>query len=367
MLLMTIAASTVNRGRRVAPASGGGGSTALSTLAASMSAGQWAQMSPTPTGLNLFSFQSGSTGYIVAFATKIARDPINKKLYFIGCDHGAQTLFMGYDEASNAWTEQAASVPWGVEAGDTTSHGYEHSVFDHVRQKLWHRPYGTNTLRRWDGGTTWGSVSYSNPLFYQEAAVGVAWFPDMGTNGRIVVYQLENGTNAGVVSIDPVTNAVTFHADGSSTPPVLSGTGGPHCFCTYLESKACVVFGGGNSSRTLWKMDALGNITALDSIPLAITNTVGPANPGALPFYNPANGKLSVIDSASVWYECNPDASPGAQWASKGSTATILSANTENSSAYGVAAVPIPEYGGVAFVKNYSVSANAQMWFWKAS
>ena len=363
MLLMTIAASSVNRGRRVAPASGGGGSTALATQAASMSSGDWAQMSSTPTGLGLFTGQQGSSGVAIAYASKLGRDPNNKKLYFLGCDHGDETLFLGYDETSNGWAEEAASVPWGIEASGTTSHGYDHTVYDDVHNKLYHRPYGTLALRRWDGGTTWATLSHSGSLFYSAASAGVAWFPDMGANGRIVIYQLENGSNGGLISVDPVTTGVTVHDSGTSA---LAGTGDPHCFCIYSPQHACVVFGGGNGSSNIWKMNTSGTITQLDDIPAAITATAGPAgDPCALVFCQPSNGHIRVMQSASVSRLLNPSAGSGSQWSDPGGTSSILSANTVGTGAYGVACAPIPEYGVVAFVKNWSAGSAAQMWLAK--
>lgn len=359
--MLSIAAMMGSRRRVQAAASGGGGGTALATQAAALSSGQWAQVTGA-TGLSLFTGQVGSSGLAIAYCTKIARNTSGKKIYFIGCDHGAETLFITYDEATNAWAEEAASVPWGIEAGGTTSHGYDGTTYDNINGKLFHRPYGVREVRRWASGTTWDTLSYAGQLFYSEATAGTEFFPEMG---RVVVYQLENGSNGGLVSINPTTGAVTTHVDGSSS--TLAGTGGPHCFCIYLIGKACVVFGGGNGSRKLWKMNSSGTITALDDIPTAITNTTGPGVPNAIPFCNPVNGKLSVINSSSVWYECDPDASSGSQWTSKGLTASILSANTVDSSAYGVACAPISEYGAVAFIKNYSAAQPAQMWLWKAS
>lgn len=336
----------------------------LADAAAGMSSGDWLQFT-SPSGLDLFITPStGHSKFITGFACKMARDPNNKKLYFIGCDHGADDLFVGYDETTNAWTEQASSVPWGVEAGGFTSHGYDHSVYDPVGNKLYHRVFGARTIRRWDGGTTWGTISYASDLFYSAGSAGMAWFPEMGTAGRIVVFQLENGSNGGLVSIDP-DGTVTVHEDGSDS--TLGGTGDPHCFMLYSPNHACVVFGGGNGSMNMWKMNSSGTITQLDDIPSAITHTPGPGGPDvAVPFLNPANGNIILAQASNNWHELDPSASSGSQWSSKGGTATILSANlAEAGSAYGVVSAPIPEYGVTVFIKSYSASSDAQMWLWK--
>lgn len=344
------------------------GGTSLETTALAMSSGQWTQLTGV-NGLGLFTGQQGSSGLAVAYVSKMARDAANKKVYFIGCDHGDETLFLVYDEVTNAWTEQAASVPFGVEAGQTTNHGWEHIAFDSIQGRLWFRVQGGLALRRWVSGTTWDSISYSAALQYPASTNGVCFFPDIGANGRIVVFQVENGTEGEVIGVDPVNTAtMTTYASGSA----LAGVGDPHVFCQYSAARQVCYFGGGNGSRNCWVLNASGVVTKLDNPPSQITNTIGPAgdtavgNPCALPLVNPANGNLILVQSASNWVECNPAASAGSQWSSKSGTVSILSSNVvDSASAYGVCAVPMPEYGVVAFVKNHSGSSPAQMWLWK--
>lgn len=343
---------------------GGGGGSALATLAASMTTGQWAQMSPAPSGLSLFTGQGGVSGLAIGFAIKMGRDPNAKKIYFIGSDHIAPTIFLGYTESTNIWAAEAGSVPWGggTNGNTTPSHGYDHTVFDPVGNKLYHRPFGSRVLRRWDGGTTWGSLDYSGTLAYNAGSAGVAWFPELGAAGRIVVYQLENGINGALISIDP-DGTITTHVSGASS--TLAGTGDPHCFCMYSQPRGCVVFGGGNGSSKVWKMNAAGTVTALDDIPAGFTETTGPASPNSMPFTDPVSGNIVVIQSANNWRELNPNAGSGSQWSVKGGTASILSANTFDASAYGVVAATLPEYGVAVFMKNYSGSSPAEMWLWK--
>lgn len=337
---------------------------ALAAQAAAMASGAWAQVTPTPTGLGLFTGQGGVSGLAIGFAIKMGRDPNAKKLYFIGSDHITPSIFVGYSELANAWTLQAANVPWGgfVNGNTTPAHGYDHTVFDPVGNKLYHRPFGERAVRRWDGGTTWTALSYAGVLAYAAGSAGVAWFPELGAAGRIVVYQLENGVNGALISIDPA-GTITTHVSGASS--LLAGTGDPHCFCIYSQQRGCVVFGGGNGSNKVWKMTAAGVVTALNDIPSAISQTVGPASPNALPFADPVTGNIVVIQSANNWVQLNPNAASGSQWSTKAGTVTMLSSNTFDGSAYGVVAAPIPEYGVTAFVKNYSGSSPAQMWLWK--
>jgi hypothetical protein len=343
--------------------------TPLSDLAASMTSGQWEQMSPTPSGLDLFTGQSGSGGMIVAYADKMVRDAAAAALYFIGCDHGVETRFLQYDEATNAWSAVVASVPFGIgNGGDITNHSWEHHAFDSARTKHWFRPYGSRLIRRWASGTTWDTIDYSGVLFSPSAAIGVCYYPE---RDEILIYQVENGTKGALIGIDPDNTAsITTYVDASSS--TLDPTPTSHVFLQHSQPRGLCYLGGGNSGRRCYTFNSAGTVTRLDDFPAAITNTVGPAgdtavsNPSALPLVNPANGNLVVIQTDDNWWECDPTAGSGSQWSEKSGTADILSANVADAdSAYGVCAVPIPEYGVVAFVKNYNRAQPAQMWLWK--
>lgn len=353
------------KSRRSQATSGGGEGTAMATLAASMSSGDIEEMTGT-TGLDLF-VGGPTSGFKTGWSDKMARDTDNKLLYWIGCDHNETSKFLKYDEETDAWTTAAASVPWGQSSNGvgTTAHGYEHSVF--ADGTLWHRPYGDRTLRRWDGGTSWTSFSYSSQLFYNAATVGFCWFPEIS---RFVIYQLENGSNGGLITYDPDTNDWDIIDNGTSA---LAGTGDPHCFAHYIPNKAVVVFGGGNSSDVCFKMDSSGVITQLDDFPAAITHTVGPAgttdvsNPCALPFVNPVTDELIVVESATVAYSLNPNASVGSQWTSLGGILnSILTTQVyDSTSPYGCVFAPIEEYGVVAIVKAWSSASDAKMFLYK--
>ena len=336
--------------------------TKLSDAARDMLSGDWLQMTGAnlPSGLDLFTGQGGSGGFITGYASKMARDSGNKKMYFLGCDHGIETIFMVYNEQANSWTEAASSVPWGVEAyGSTnTAHGYEHIAFDTVNSKLYHRARTNRSLMRWDGGTTWTEFSYGSELFYSSGANANCYFPE---TGRILTYQVENGTNGALIAFNPSTG--TFSTLVAQATGTLAGTGDPHNFAQYNPNSQVVWFGSGNGSAKTWKINASNVVTAMTDIPVAL-GTVGPSQVSSLAVYNPANGKFLVLRTASVWYDFDP-AGSGA-WTARGGTATMLSADVaDTSSAYAIVACPLPEYGVIAFVKAYSRTSNAQMWLFK--
>lgn len=333
-----------------------------------MSSGQWLEVTPTPSGLSQFTGQSGNGGMIVAYADKMVRDAASKKLWFIGCDHGVETRFLQYDEATNAWSAAAASVPFGVGEGQTTNHSWEHHAYDTTRGKHWFRPYSERHFRRWASGTTWDTIDYSGVLFSPTASVGACYYPE---RDEILLYQLENGTKGALIGIDPAnTTSITTYVDGSSS--ILDPTPSNHVFLQYSEPRGLCYFGGGNSGDRVHTFNSAGTVTRLDDFPVYLTNTVGPAgdtaveNPSALPMVNPANGNLVVIQTAENWWECDPTASAGSQWSIKSGTVGILSTNVADAfSAYGVCAMPLWDYGTTALVKNYNRNQDAQMWLWK--
>lgn len=235
----------------------------------------------------------------------------------------------------------------GVSSGSnsTPAHSYEGMIFDTTRNKAWHRPpYGT-TIRRFDGGSAWSTFSLA-PASYKNAIGAVTYFPE---RDQIIYFAVESLPNGILVGLNPSTGVGTTLASGSS----LSGAGNYSEFMRYSAARQLIYFGGGNGGNGVWTYSASGLLTRKDNLPGALSNMGPNGNGSKHAFVNPANGNLIGIASASVWYELNPTASPGAQWTARSGAVSILSANTVDGSAYGVAACEVPEYGVVVFLKNY--------------
>ena len=334
------------------------GTSALRTLALSMTSGEWRQLSAG--GLGLFTGQGGSSGLLTGYSTKFVRDPLTQKMYYIGCDHGAPDAFVQYDEAANAWSLAASFVPWGINRGTDTDHGYDHIAFDNLHGKLYRRVHARTSVMRWEGGTTWTAIDYSGTVNYTATTAGVTFFPDLGPNGSIVVYQSNGSAPKGIVfGIDPVTLARTTYANGFSPMAELHG------FAHYSPQRRCVVFGGGNGSYKIWRLDANGSVSALTDVPGTLT-APGAGYPHTLPVNNPANGNFLFMNTSSRWYELNPTGT--GTWTARGGTVSILSSQVFDAAsdpAFGTIACPIPEYGVIALVKAYSGSQPAQMWLFK--
>lgn len=353
--------------KRTAPVAGGG-SSILQTAAAGMSSGQWLQMTGgnLPTGLDLFTdlggaASGGSSGFCVAYCEKFARDSVNKKFYFAGSDHfeipnpaNAHGLFLQYDEATNAWSF-VVNTPWGVSPGAyaTPNHGYSGSTFDGTT--FWHHPpYGTD-IRDW-GGSSFGTASLTGGLSNTSATGCAEWFPE---RSRIMIAQVENVTDATLAEFNTSTRTASSLVD--HTTGTITGFGGYSVSIWYSSVRARVFFGGGNGSNRIWSVNSSGTVTRHDDCPV----NFGPGGPNSSHlFINPSNGNPIVYTSSTTWRELNIDATAGSQWSSKGGTVDMLSSNTYDGSAYGTMAATT-EYGVVAFIKNYSGAAAAQMWLWK--
>lgn len=337
-----------------------GATTVLALAAAGMTSGQWLQL----TGANLPSGLAGWTGTAGLpgheqevrsnYASKMAFDPDGDKIYFVGAEHGNQQYFLIYDFATNAWSTPV-STPWGA----PTRHGYDHNTFNTQNGEFLHRESAAQLVHRWNGSSWSAQYNFSGSLGYVTAANGVEFFPTLGTNGSIIVFQDENGTQGEIIGIDPVTSGITTYASGATLDPV----GDPHSFAVYNSVSDLVAFGGGNSVNTIWTINSAGTVAAKTAIPAELTD-VGSAIDGSRFFANPSNGNFVCIKNATVWYDFNPTANT---WTARGGTPTVLTGNLEDAAnpTAGVITCTLREYGVVAFIKGYSASAPAEMWLWK--
>lgn len=341
------------------------GSSALAQAAQGMAAGEWLQYTPTGGGLGLF-VGGPTSGIRTGYAQAIARDPVGKQLHWIGCDHNQSSKHLMFDEATDAWTLVQDPMPWGQpsDGTGTTAHGYNHSVWDTVNGKLWHRPYGSTDWRRKDGPSTWATVSYGggSPLFYASAANGCDFHPNLGANGSLLLIQLENSPNGSLMGLDPVTLAKTVYSG------TLAGIGDPHNFLIYSPTLDLAWGGSGNGSAENWTINASGTVTQRDDIPAPI-GSIGPSLTPALAVLNPATGRYVVFKSSTIWYDFDPTLSAGSQWSARGGTVSLFASNVYISGdpTYGTLACSIPAYGVVVFIKAWTSSQNAQMWLWKAT
>src|SRR5205823_4190935 len=85
---------------------------ALGSRAATMAAGQWAEL-PTLGMVAAFTGTAGASGIINTYAMNMVRDPVGQCSYYLGSDHGGRSeqfwpnssyRFVRYCERTNTWT-----------------------------------------------------------------------------------------------------------------------------------------------------------------------------------------------------------------------------------------------------------------------
>jgi hypothetical protein len=256
--------------------------TTLSDAAQALLPGQWVQL-PT-TGFNDALLKDGDYN-LFQYTEDIIWDPVSKQLLFVGGGHGSNAAFISYGEVSNAW--QTRSLP-GSYWSTNFSHAYDHSTIIPSLGRFYHRqPGGGDRLEIYDiGSNTW---TRSAPLPNGQQCCGaVEWFPELG---RIVYVDGDYG----VFAYDPATN------QWSTLSNTLSSMGPYHVFAEYSPVHKVLLFGGGNGSSAIFRMNASGQITR-----------ISPDAPGemgtthSIVTLDPNSGNFLVFYSSSNWYEYNP-------------------------------------------------------------
>ncbi len=195
----------------------------------------WSMFTPAAANMDTVVGQVGGTSEtILEFGGHVPYDPIHKRIYIVGCDHGLLPKFVQYDLGTNRWTEILASMP-GV-------HIYEHTTVDPATGNIYHlkhQPDGSHAdIERWNG-TGWDYVTTlpGYPVAY--CAIGwhngkLMWVQSQGS-WYVCAYDVAHdhwdvyGPQAWAGS----TTAGVYHTRGVSTP---SG----------------YVFGGGNNFDDSW-------------------------------------------------------------------------------------------------------------------
>lgn len=321
------------------------GDTPLARFSSAMAPNSWAQLTPAPEGLSLFlggPHSAIKTGY----ATKMAYDPVGKKIYFFGGDHNEVGVlkFFVYDEVTNVWSY----LPTPAWAQVPCFHGWEHLSWDSTHHGLHYRPYNVNGIQRWEGGSNWTKIPSDQTFGYQSAIVAIEWFPDLN---QMIQIQQENAPQGMIAGYDPDASNWSIYSKQ------LTDLGGTSCFAHYSPQHKAVWFGGGTPS---WTLDSSGKVIACPPAPYPL----GPTNDHALMVCNPQNGNFITMLTATNWHEFDP---ANKVWTALSGTCPVLQSPNHTSSwpTFGVVAVPIFQYGVIVFIKAYSASSPAQMWVYR--
>ena len=261
---------------------------------------------------------------ILNYADKGLWSPSAREIHFLGKGAGGREFkFISYSESSNTWVREAKPYWDQSPSGTTYGHGYEHSAVDPARGDVYWRNYNSTDVFKWARATkSWFQLSAApNPA----VAAAIEYFPD----------------RAGLLLVGG--GSVHFYtATGNSWTRAAQGLamGGYHNVAVYNPVRKLVVFGGGNGSRSLYAMNASGEIRPLPVAPVDV------AVNSSILTVDPASGQLLLFGSNGSFHEFD---------FARGSWRTLESANvpifngSSNQVEYRVA-VPISTHGVIAIL-----------------
>lgn len=316
-----------------------GSTSRLATLSASLEPGQWTILNNDGDSSNYNwdllvackdANNSGDCGdTIINYADKGLWDPNTKEIHFLGAGHLRAWKFITYTASTDKWIRQpkpyfdcreTESLCWPM------GHGYEHSTINPETGDIYWRGFSSSEMYRWTKSTqTWAPLeSSSNP---NPTIVGaLAYFPEMG--GLLFI------GGGKVHFFNETTN--TWSQLAANLPMAEY-----HNVATYDPINKIVIFGGGNDSPKLHKINASGVITAIADAPAAVGVN------SSVFTVDPASGKFLLFTSAGTFHEYNVTTNT---WSNLNSSSVpIWNTGAANKSEFRVA-IPISTYGVVAIM-----------------
>jgi hypothetical protein len=223
------------------------GNSALSSVAASLSSGSWANLSMGGMGASLLT--GGGSSSITEFAARGHWDPAHKKIQYWGQDHnGTFERLITFDEAANQWSA-------GSGAGFSLGHAYYHMALDTSTGDVYVRGYNSAEVRKKSYGGSWSNIASMNNSGRQVAG-GLEWFPGL------------NGGAGGLVFCDEISAETWNPSTNSWTQRSTSLSLGP--YHNWIAAAAgAVYFGGGNGSSAMYRMSANGSVSSAPSTPIS--------------------------------------------------------------------------------------------------
>jgi|GEM_PF-880062 len=276
------------------------GATALGKLAAQMKPGTWAVLETN--GLSGDFLRTIPTGdSILSYADSASWDPNSRQLLFLGAPHLRADKFIIYQDATNTWTTGPLPpldciTPEAWERGEgCTDHAYDHNTIDPRTGTFYYR-FGlgaANSRRLFKyniASNSWSELPSIPGSLPMPSIGGMAYFPEMGgiilvSGGKVFFFN------------------TTTHEWSLLTSDLAMGR--VHSFAEYNPIHKVVIFGGGNDSPDLYKINASGTITKLKNAPIELRVpgsqgtyiTVDPVSGKYLVFQMPPGGRLEQIKS----------------------------------------------------------------------
>jgi hypothetical protein len=364
--------------------------TVLSDLAASMQPGTWAQLTGSNAGLLS---QQWAPSYGHGYDDgNMAWNSKKRMILHATAEHGPYAncnsfpnppgtcwkALMTYTESTNTWTV-GGPIPTQVIGW----HGYDNVAWDDANEVLYIHEFGSGEFYRycvnntpsWCSGKqgTWSLIASSPaPLMPNCCNIGSIAYHDTMDGGSLLFF---NGDTFG-----PTHGGLLQYRESTGTWTMLAGSGGAFTNGDYSNVIECspvkqvCIFGGGGSSRNIWKITANKTITQMPAAPFPVTfgatyTRQALADPvtGDFIFIFGYSSTGTLTTTAELW-KLNPDGS--GQWTQLDSNlkAAGKPCNTDfikpcPNDFFGTA---ISTYGVLLFWK-YTGSTTAEVWLYKPS
>jgi hypothetical protein len=313
--------------------SGAGSASALEELAAGMAPGSWAELKTAGMDDGLFNWPPG---HMLQWTDRGAWDPVTARFLFLGGAHApdpGNKNFVTYSEAGNSWKRMPDPAWFCVGTGAScVMHAYEHATVDEAGREMYYRPFNSAVVHRYDlDADRWTGTLPPMPEY--GCCGSLNYFPDrtslLYVDGR------------GLQEFDFASGKWTFLADAKAVP-----MGDYHNMGIYNPVHKTVVFGGGNGSRALYRLDAAGKVTPMRPAPFPLS--IGKANLSVDPWSGQLVllGKLEFEDALDLFYLHDMAAD---RWDRVSGAQPIVTGSGPNTS---VAAAPIARLG-VVFMLRY--------------
>jgi hypothetical protein len=277
---------------------GAGAETELAKLAANMKPGTWAELKTTGFSSDLLKVQNH---HILEYTDTAVWDPKSQQVLFVGQGHYSAVKFIAYSAATNSWKLMPTPTWW---KGDATTgkgpigHAYQNNAIDTAKGILYHHQSATRLVHRYDiAKDEWSTLPE-----IKGAAMGhgtaLAYFPERKGLVRVL--------GGAVYFFDEDKNAWSLLKEKTPMGPY-------HNIAKYNPGDKSVIFGAGNGSKTLYRMDAQGGVTKLAEAPFIIrisstVTAVDPVSGDLLVFSMEDKGKFHALDVKKNEWRRLPDA-----------------------------------------------------------
>lgn len=332
--------------------------TAMGALAASMSAGSWAQL--TVSTQNSVLGVGPTSGSVLHYCNSMPWDPIAKSIVIIANDHDYPTTltahcrYQYYDDATNTFILNG-DPPSGVAAG--VQHGYDHNTLNPTTGDHYYRNYNSAIFCvKPTGGASFSNIAAYNDHGFTQADIGSCWwsgtFTGAGAQGCLLAanpYYQSGGNQGQIVGYNPLNTTWFFEVLNAmvGTDP----TNGPRGnVIEYSPIKNVAVYGGGVGAESLvWRLNSDGTFTSLTGVPSGKGLGIQQGNLAC----DPVTGNFLLLSKGELW-ELNP-AGSGTWTQQTGSRVPPANYDPfDDGSPNGVISCSIAVYGVIAYVQQTS-------------